>query len=194
MFQYNLLLLYRNILRSKSSFFINLTGLSGGLACVLLIYLWVNDEWRFDRFHANDARLFQVMERSTENGQVIVHEATQGPLSEAMAKDLPEVEEAVGVMSLARENIALSLRHGGKSVRSTGIFAGSNFFRVFTFPLVAGEPAQVLTDRNAIVISKKLAESLFGTPGEAVGKALGDPHLSLVFCTQDLAHPLTKGV
>ena len=172
MFQYNLLLLYRNILRSKSSFFINLTGLSGGLACVLLIYLWVNDEWRFDRFHANDARLFQVMERSTENGQVIVHEATQGPLSEAMAKDLPEVEEAVGVMSLARENIALSLRHGGKSVRSTGIFAGSNFFRVFTFPLVAGEPAQVLTDRNAIVISKKLAESLFGTPGEAVGKAL----------------------
>lgn len=172
MFRHNLLLIYRNILRSKASFFINLTGLSSGLACALLIYLWVNDERHFDKFHANDARLYQVMERSTENGQVVVHEATQGPLAEAMAKDLPEVAAAVPVMSLAKEGVTFVLKHGDKSVRSSGNFAGRHFFEVFSFPLVGGDPKQALSDRNAMVISHDLAINLFGTPGEAMGKTI----------------------
>ena len=62
-----MLIAYRNIMRHKGSFFINLTGLSTGLACTFLIYLWVTDELRFDKFHKNDSQLFQVIERSTEN-------------------------------------------------------------------------------------------------------------------------------
>lgn len=172
MLQHHLLLLYRNILRFKGSFLINLTGLSGGLTCVLLIWLWVNDERQFDKFHTHNDRLFQVMERSTENGRTIVHEATQGPLAAAMAKDLPEVEEAVSVMSLARENIAISLRSGEKTVRSTGIFASDNFFRAFSFPLLSGDPERVLADRNAVAISQNLAQSLFGSAEEAMGKTI----------------------
>lgn len=172
MLQHHLLLLYRNILRFKGSFLINLTGLSGGLTCVLLIWLWVNDERQFDKFHAHNDRLFQVMERSTENGRTIVHEATQGPLAATMAKDLPEVEEAVSVMSLARENIAISLRSGEKTVRSTGIFASANFFRAFSFPLLSGDPERVLAGRNAAVISSNLAQSLFGSAEEAMGKTI----------------------
>src|SRR5690349_2639882 len=123
MFKHNLLLVFRNFNRFKSTFFINLIGLSTGLACVLLIYLWVDDELHFDKFHANDAQLFQVIEHSTENGQQIVHEATQGPLAEAMAKDLPEVEAAVSVLSLVREAAPINLKYGENTVRSSGIFA-----------------------------------------------------------------------
>ena len=74
MFRHNLLIAFRNIMRHKGSFFINLTGLSTGLACTFLIYLWVTDELKFDKFHKKDSQLYQVMEKSTENGQVIILE------------------------------------------------------------------------------------------------------------------------
>ncbi|MFM9947320.1 MAG: ABC transporter permease [Saprospiraceae bacterium] len=172
MLRHNLLLIFRNFKRFKSTFFINLIGLSSGLACALLIYLWVNDELNFDKFHANDAQLFQVIERSEENGQVIIHEATQGPLAEAMAKDLPEVVSAVSVMSLAREGISLTMKNGEKTAKPTGIFASRSFFEVFSFPLTAGNPKQVFSDRNAIVISEVLAQNLFGTVEQALGKSI----------------------
>ena len=172
MLRFHLLLLYRNMLRSKGQFLINLTGLSSGLTCALLIFLWVNDEWHFDKFHRNDAQLYQVLERSTENGRVIVHETTQGPLAEAMTKDMPEVTAAASVMSLAKDNLFVSLQHGEKAVRSTGIFASRDFFNVFSFPLVSGDPKQALADRNAIVLSEGLARSLFGGPEAAIGKTV----------------------
>ena len=90
MLRHNLLIALRNLKRHKGSFVINLVGLSTGLACTFLIFLWVTDELKFDKFHENDSRLYQVMELSTENGNTIVHEATQGPLAAAMVKDLPE--------------------------------------------------------------------------------------------------------
>ena len=89
MFQHHLLIAIRNLQRHKSSFFINLVGLGTGLACAFLIYLWVADEWSVDKFHKKEKQLYQVMETSRENDQVIVHEATQGLLGESMAKDLP---------------------------------------------------------------------------------------------------------
>ena len=61
MLRHTLLLIYRNTLRFKSTFLINLIGLSSGLACTLLIYLWAADELSFDRYHANNERLFQAM-------------------------------------------------------------------------------------------------------------------------------------
>ncbi|HEY9049888.1 MAG TPA: hypothetical protein VIN08_28510, partial [Ohtaekwangia sp.] len=69
MLKHNLLLIYRNFKRFKSTFFINLIGLSTGLACVLLIYLWVNDEVSVDKFNEKDDRLYRAMEhRVRANG------------------------------------------------------------------------------------------------------------------------------
>ena len=81
----------RSIKKHTSSFVINLAGLSTGLAFTFLLYLWIQDERSVDKFHKNDSRLYQVMEKSTENGLIRIQETTQGPLSEAMEKDLPEV-------------------------------------------------------------------------------------------------------
>ena len=109
-----MLIAYRNIMRHKGSFFINLAGLSTGLACTFLIYLWVTDELNFDKFHNNDKQLYQIIERSTENGNVIIHEGTQGPLAEAMERDLPEVISATPVMSLEKNGMKIPMRSGDK--------------------------------------------------------------------------------
>jgi len=172
MLQHNLLLIYRNFVRHKSTFFINLTGLTAGLACTFLIYLWVSDELGFDKFHARDAQLFQVMEISSEGGKKIVHENSQGLLGESMAKDLPEVESAVSLMNLAKEEIALPFTFESKTSQHKGIFATHNFFNVFSFNLKTGQPAQLFADRNAVVISEDMAQSIFGSAEAAVGKTL----------------------
>ncbi|NTS40349.1 ABC transporter permease [Flavisolibacter sp. BT320] len=172
MLQHHLLIAFRNLQRHRGSFFINLVGLSTGLACAFLIYLWVLDERSFDRFHQKSPQLYQVMEKSSENGAVIVHEGTQGPLAAAMAKDLPEVQTAVPVMSLKKEGIFVQMRNGDKVVRGAGIFAGNAFFTTFSFPLLQGNPGQVLAEKNSIVISAALARSLYGSAANATGKPL----------------------
>ncbi|MBV6440610.1 MAG: hypothetical protein EPGJADBJ_02282 [Saprospiraceae bacterium] len=172
MFQHNLLVIYRSFKRFKSAFFINLLGLTAGLACVFLIYLWVNDEWGFDKFHARDAQLFQVMEISSEGGKKVVHDGTQGLLGESMAKDLPEVESAVSMLNLAKEEVPLPFTFNGRTAQYKGIFATRNFFDVFSFKLKTGQPAQLFSDRNAVVISEGMAQSMFGSAEAAVGKTL----------------------
>lgn len=172
MLKHYLLIAFRNVTRHKSSFLINLIGLSTGLACAFLIYLWVNDEWHFDKFHANDSRLYQVMEKNKVNAEIQVHESTQGLLADAMKKDLPEVEGAVPVMHLKKVGVYLQMKTPDKVVKATGIFAGKDFFRLFSFRLTHGKPDQALADKNGIVISEEVATNLFGSPDRAMGHAI----------------------
>ena len=172
MFRHNMLIAYRNIMRHKGSFFINLAGLSTGLACTFLIYLWVTDELNFDKFHNNDKQLYQIIERSTENGNVIIHEGTQGPLAEAMERDLPEVISATPVMSLEKNGMKIPMRSGDKVVTTAGIFADANFFEMFSFPLTSGSEKSVLANKEGIVLSENLAISLFGSRDKAIGQSL----------------------
>lgn len=172
MLKHHFIISLRTLFRHKNSFFINLAGLSTGLSCAFLIWLWVNDEIKTDKFHEQDKQLYQVMELSQENEQVITHESTQGPLADAMARDLPEVESAALVMSLSKENIKVTLNAGNQVYKSTGVFASANFFRMFSFPLLYGDPSQVLADKDNIVLSDKLAGILFGSPEQAMGNSL----------------------
>lgn len=174
----------RSIKKHTSSFVINLVGLSTGLAFTFLLYLWIQDERSIDKFHKNDSRLYQVMEKSTENGLIRIQETTQGPLSEAMEKDLPEVENAVTVMNLSKEGMDITIKNGDKSFKSAPLFSGDAFFKVFTFSLIAGDTTTVLKEKNSIVISEELALKLFGT-ASVTGKTLswnafGKDHLSSV--------------
>ena len=174
----------RSIKRHTSSFVINLAGLSAGLAFSFLLYLWVQDERSIDKFHANDDRLYQVMEKSKENGIIRIQDGTQGPLSEAMEKDLPEVENAVTVMNLSKEGMDITIKNGEKTFKSAPLFSGEAFFKAFTFPLISGNAATVLKEKNSIAISEELALKLFGTLN-VLGKplswnAFGKDHLSSV--------------
>ena len=185
MLKHILTIAFRSIKKHKSSFAINLTGLSTGLAFAFLLYLWVQDERSIDKFHANDDKLYQAMIQSTENGIIRIQDHTQGPLSEAMEKDLPEVENAVTVMNLSKEGMDITVKNGEKSFKSAPLFSGDAFFKVFTFPLISGNAATVLKEKNSITISEDLAQKLFGTANAALGKSLqwnafGKDHLSSV--------------
>ncbi len=172
MFRHHLLISFRNLRKFKGSFFINLIGLSSGLLCALLIFLWVMDERRFDRFHASDEQLFQVMEISKENDELVVHDGTQGLLAGAMKKDLPEVEKSASVMSLHNEGMFLNIKTPGKTIKASGIYTGNDFFQMFSFPLIKGSPADVLQEKNAIVLTETLARALFGSAELALNKPL----------------------
>lgn len=174
MITHNLLIAYRNFVKYKSSFFINLIGLSSGLACFLMIILWVNDELNMDQFFENRDRLFQVMENVDQGNGMITRITTAGPTAEAMTADFPEVELAVTATLAWGNNHVLSF--AGNDLKAKGIYASSAFFRMFSFRLLQGQPEKVLSDKKAIVISRALAIRLFGTEENVIGKIIELQH------------------
>ena len=174
MLRHNLLISYRNFLRYKTTFFINLIGLSTGLACTLLIFLWVNDELSVDQFHKHDAQLYQVLENVDQGGGVITRMTTAGPTAEAMAAEMPEVEMAVtSTMERISDGV---LTFEDTDIKAGGLYASKNFFKMFSFELLHGIPAEVLSDKKSIVISEALAIRLFGTIENITGKMIELAH------------------
>ncbi len=158
MVRHNLLISYRNFLRFKSSFFINLIGLSTGLACVLLIFIWVNDELKMDQFHEHNDRLYQVMENVDQGGGVITRESTSGPTADAMVADFPEVEAAVmSTLNWSGESV---LSDGEHDIKAHGIYASAGFFKMFSFPIIQGQPQSS--------IGRQKIDRDFGIAGETI--------------------------
>ncbi len=169
--RHNLLISYRSFLRNKRSFFINLTGLSAGLACVLLIYLWVADEWQYDRFHENDQRLFRVLQNHTSPSGINTWKNTPVPLADALESEVSGISEAISISS-KEESPGGVLINGDHSSISRGIYASSTFFNVFSFPLMEGTVEQVLSRKHAIVLSEKTAKKLFPQDESIIGKTI----------------------
>jgi predicted permease len=172
MFQHHLLLIYRNFKRSKGSFFINLMGLSTGLACSILIYLWVANELSVDKFHRNDGWLFRVMERQQLDNGIAVSDKSAGLLAETLAEEMPEVAYATAVMHYSWFSKFVLSAGENKSLKATGQFASKDFFQVFSYGLIQGEAQVVLKDINSIVISDELARKLFNATGSLIGKTI----------------------
>lgn len=171
MFQHHLLLIYRNFKRYKSSFLINLLGLTAGLCCALMIYLWVMDEMHMDKFHAHNDQLYQVMENEITATGINTRDATAGLLGESLAKDMPEVEAAVTTSPtywLKESKVNTGNNPGLKAV---GKFVGPDFLKIFSYPLIAGNATQMLTGKNNIAISEGLAKKLFHST-DVVGKEM----------------------
>ena len=175
MLRHTFLLIYRNFRRFRSTFYINLIGLSSGLACALLIFLWVSDELSVDKFHEKDAQLYQVMERQQQADGITTQTNTPGLLAESLAEDMPEVAHSAAVAP-AEWFGDITLSVGEKNIKAPGQFAAKDFFTLFSYNLSQGEESQVLAAKNAVVISESLAQRLFGTTENVIGKTL-DWHL-----------------
>jgi len=156
----------------KAVFLINLTGLTLGLSSALLIYLWVIDELRVDKFLANDARIFQVLQNSKSEGGIQTAEATPGLLAKALAIELPEIEFSAAVIP-ASFNISKGiLSNGDIKIKSSGQYVTSDFLKIFSYEIIEGDQTQLLADRKSIVISEKLTEKLFKSSDAAVGQTI----------------------
>ncbi|WP_229317483.1 ABC transporter permease [Larkinella sp. C7] len=158
----------RNLVRNKAFSAINILGLALGMACSLLILLWVQDERSVDGFHANGDRLFQIYERGFYDGKVEASYYTQGLLAEELKRVVPEVERASGL----EQSRTATFEAAGKINKADGSFAGADFFSMFSYPLVQGTPETALNTPEGIAISRKMAELFFGKPEQAVGQTI----------------------
>jgi predicted permease len=154
---------------------LNVLGLSAGLACALLIFLWVKDERSYDKIFANDSQLYQVMEHRKGDGDIKVSDESSGLVSEVLKNQMPQVEYAA---SLAPpewfQKFTLSV--GDKNIKARGQYAGKDYFNIFSFKLLEGDKNKVLADNSSIVISDELAKKLFGTTENIIGKPIDFQH------------------
>lgn len=159
---------WRNIWKNKTFSFINIMGLALGMACSLLIMLWVQDELNVDGFHANNKQLYSVYERQYHDGKVDVYYSTPVLMADEMKKVLPDVKNACSV-DYGYKN---TFRVDGKIIKMEGVFAGVDFFKMFSFPILIGNTEGSLNAPNSISISRKMAEIFFESPQRALGKTI----------------------
>ncbi|HKO82814.1 MAG TPA: ABC transporter permease [Chitinophagaceae bacterium] len=160
---------WRNFIRDRQFSFLNLVGLSTGLACALLIFLWVKDERSIDKFNARDSQLFQVIKTSVNaDGTMDTHETTPCLLAQSMANEIPEIEYAVAVVN---GDVGI-LSAGNKHIKAKPKFADRDFFNVFSYREIEGEKNKLQMEKHDVFISDKLALKLFNTTKNITGKTV----------------------
>jgi ABC-type antimicrobial peptide transport system permease subunit len=159
----------RNISRHKGFTFINVAGLAIGLAASLLILLWVQDEFSYEKFNHNGANIYRVEEDQFYSGARYHVTVTPVPGGPVWKEKIPEVEDQVRInLWLPR----VLFQYKEKVFFESAIAAvDSSLLQVFTFPLSVGDPATALNSPHSIILTQKLATKYFGKENP-VGKIL----------------------
>jgi putative ABC transport system permease protein len=160
----------RNILRQKVYSIINIGNLAVGFACSILIILFVMDEMSYDRFHQNADRIYRINARGLIGNTEIHQTYTCAPLPAAMMNDYPGIESIVRILHFSTSNIDVRYEDVAFTEKSI-IAADSNFFDIFSFPLLKGNPKKALTGPNRALISESTARKYFGS-ADPIGKVL----------------------
>ncbi|MCB0424923.1 MAG: ABC transporter permease, partial [Mangrovimonas sp.] len=158
---------WRNLIRNKIYSFINILGLSLGLACAMLIMLYVKDEVSYDKFHTDVDTIYRVVSaREDKDGNERKNSNTgflQGPV---FTDNVPEIDAFVRIQ-VGRKDVKMDT----EVVSEDLLYVDPNFFSMFSFPVVYGNQETSLKDPQSVVISEELATKQFGTT-DAVGKTL----------------------
>jgi len=163
---------WRNLARNKAFSVINISGLALGMCCSLLIMLWVQDERSVDGFHKNGKHLFQVYETNFYDGKIDASYPTQGLLGEELKKVVPEVKYASGLEYASAPGTMNTFEANDKVIKMAGCYAGEDFFKMFSYPLLQGTVESAINAPSVVAISKKMAEQFFGSPDKAIGKTI----------------------
>ncbi|GAB5409797.1 MAG: ABC transporter permease [Balneolaceae bacterium] len=167
MIRHGLLMSVRKSMRYKSTFLINVLGLSTGLACAILILLWVNHERSVDTFHENDEYLYQVIQNSHRADGISTNIGTPAPLHKVLPEEIPQIEFAV-----ATRRTEGMLSYESDRFRAKGLYASKDFFNAFSYPILQGDPRTMLPEKNTILLSESLAEKFFDSGDHIIGKVL----------------------
>lgn len=160
----------RNLFRKNGLFtFINISGLAVALAALLLIAMFIYDEYTFDAYHTKADRIYRIVLDFSEKGNTVSWARTSAPIGKYLAGAYPEVERVVRL----RKNPGMDLisRDEIKFYEERVFFADSTLFNIFDFELESGNPALALRDKNSIVITSALAKKYFNND-DAIGKTL----------------------
>ena len=160
---------FRNIKRNKIFSLINISGLAIGLAAFWMISLYVANEMSYDNYHVNANRIFRLAQHATWDGGGFDLAVTPPPIATAFKNEFPEVEETVRFDGEGGSFVT----YGDKRLQVNDmLFTDNSVFKVFSYHFLYGDPKSALSQPQTIVITKTLAEKLFGDPSIAVNKTL----------------------
>ena len=160
----------RNIGRQKFYAFINITGLTIGLVTSLLIFLYIVDEFSYDRFHKDAGKIYRINLTGRMSGQEFNSPQTSAPVASGFMNEIPGVEQACRI-ALWKD---MPVKRGEELfTEKTVLVADSNFFNFFSFKLLSGDPINVLSRPNSIVLTETAANRMFGYSGPGDNRCIG---------------------
>lgn len=161
----------RSLWKNKKFSFINIFGLATGMACSLLIFLFVTHENSYDKYHADAENVYRVVKDFVNDDKTRLPDATTPPaLAPALQKEIPEITQATRVFPGWGNNFLI--KYGDKRITEQKLYrVDSNFFDVFSFPLVQGNKLNLFKEINSIVLTETAAKRYFGSE-DPMGKVL----------------------
>ncbi len=156
---------FRNIRKYKTYSAINILGLAAGIACSILILMWVFNEYDYDRFHSKGDRIYRVVQ-NVKFENVVQWGIVQGPLGPALKEATPEIEDYTRFRTTN-----WAIKYKDKSYNFWGAYTDPQVFEVFDFPLLRGDKKTVLQNPHSIIITESMAESIFGNE-DPIGKTI----------------------
>ena len=160
---------WRNIKRNKLFSFINILGLSIGIALCFIIMLYVQDELSYDKFNTNADNIARIVFHANISGGEINESIVMAPVAQTMKKDFPEVQDATRLVQSGSGKIT----YKDKAFKDDRfVFVDPNFFSLFTLPTIEGDTKTALLQPHTVVITKSTAQKYFGKE-DAIGKLLG---------------------
>jgi putative ABC transport system permease protein len=163
------LIAWRNLRKQPVFSVINIAGFSIGLAAFWLIALYVGDELSYDKYHKKADRIFRVAQHAAWKESGFDMAITSAPFAPALKQDYPEIEQAVRISIEGGGMLTV----GEKSIKADNIFfTDQGFFSVFDYTFITGSPSTALKDPQTIVLTRTLAQNLFGDIQSAVGKTV----------------------
>ncbi len=158
MFKNYLKIAIRSLWRNKAHSLINIVGLTIGIACCILILLFVKDEWTFDAFHKKADRIYRVfVNENWGKDQEFFYTTSPFPMGPTLKENLGEVEHQVRINPMG-----VQVKIGDQEFSEQILVAGKDFYKVFDFDNVKGSGDQTLQSQTGIVISRKMAQKYFG--------------------------------
>jgi putative ABC transport system permease protein len=168
MFKNYLKIAWRTIARNKAHSLINISGLAVGIACSLLILLWVQNEMEMDAWHKNGPQIYSVYQRSHGDHKDQAGYGTPAHMADEMKKVIPDVQYATQ-LDWGDQN---TFQFGEKILKLNGFFAGADYFKMFDSPLLQGSAQTALSTPASIAISHKMADQFYGSAQAAIGKSI----------------------
>ncbi|MEQ9442694.1 MAG: FtsX-like permease family protein [Cyclobacteriaceae bacterium] len=167
MFQNHFKIAWRNLIKRKLHAIINIAGLAVGIASFLLIALYVFNELSYDRYHQNADNIYRVVEDLRTDNELLFQAFSSLPMGPAFADEYPDVLDFVRF----RHRTTLVSNGNTKVYEGNCYLADSSVFRVFSFPLIGGDPRTALTEPMSVVLTETMAHKYFGNESP-VGKNL----------------------
>jgi hypothetical protein len=167
---------FRMLLRNRSYTCINILGLSVGIACAILIFLVISFEESFDSFHGKKNRIVRLVTVYNRPEGIHYSAGVPFPTAEALRSEFPQLEGVAEIFGTDGQVTVMSEGTGApekKFKEESGLFyAEPQFFGIFDFPFIAGNPATALSEPNTVILTRETAERYFGNWKSAMGRTV----------------------